>query len=76
MSSNHSKIPPSLSIAKNYQDWVRLIKIWRNFSNLPKAKQGPAIALSLESKALDAVLELSEEVMSGENKSRCHNKYT
>ena len=67
MSSNHSKTLPSLSKAKNYQDWLRLIKIWRNFSDLPKAKQGLAIILSLENKALDAVLELSEEVISGEN---------
>ena len=59
--------PPSLSKVKNYQDWLKLIKIWRNFSDLSKAKQGLAIVLSLENEALDAVLELSEEVISGEN---------
>ena len=67
MSSNHSKTPPSLSKAKNYQDWLKLIKIWKNFSDLPKAKQGPATVLSLENKVLNAVLELCEEVISGEN---------
>lgn len=66
MSSNH-KTPPFLSEAKNYQDWLKLIKILCNFSDLSKAKQGPAILLSLESKTLDAVLEFSEEVISGEN---------
>ena len=64
MSSNHSKTPPSLSKAKNYQVWLKHIKIWRNFTDLPAAKQGPAIVLSLENKASDAVLELSEEVTS------------
>ena len=67
MSSNHSKTLPSLSKANNYQDWLKLKKIWRNFSDLPKAKQGPAIVLSLENEGLDAVLELIEEVISGEN---------
>lgn len=66
MSSNH-KTPPFLSEAKNYQDWLKLIKILCNFSDLSKAKQGPAILLSLESRTLDAVLEFSEEVVSGEN---------
>ena len=65
--SNNSKTPPSLSKAKNYQDWLKLIKIWRKFSDLPKEKQGPAIVLSLENEALDAVLELEEENISAEN---------
>ena len=64
MSSNHSKTPPSLSKAKNYQVWLKHIKIWRNFTDLPAAKQGPAIVLSLENKASYAVLELREEVIS------------
>ena len=63
MSTNHSKTPTSLSKAKNYQDWLKLIKICGNLSDLPKAKQGPAIVLSLENEALDAVLELSGEVI-------------
>ena len=67
MSSNNNKTPPALSKAKNYQDWLKLIQIWRKFSDLPKAKQGPAIVLSLESEALDAVLELEEEAISAEN---------
>ena len=67
MSGNSSKTPPSLSKAKNYQDWLKLIKIWRKFSDLPKEKQGPAIVLSLENEALDAVLELEEETISAEN---------
>ena len=63
MSRNHSKTLPSLSKTKNYQDWLKLIKIWRNVFDLPAAKQGPAMVLSLETEALDTVLELSEEVI-------------
>ena len=68
MSRNHSKTLPSLSKTKNYQDWLKLIKIWRNVFDLPTAKQGPAMVLSLETEALDTVLELSEEVISRENR--------
>ena len=48
---------------KNYQDWLKLIRIWKYFSNLPKERQGPALDLSLEDEALDALdarLELGE----------------
>ena len=66
-SSNYSNTSPSLSKDKNYQDWLKLIKIWRNVSDLPKAKQQLAMILSLENKFLDAVLEFSEEIKLGEN---------
>ena len=67
MSSGNNKTPPSLSKAKNYQDWLKLIKIWRKFTDLPKPKQGPAIVLSLENEALDAVLEIDEGDISGDH---------
>ena len=51
---------------------MKLIKIWRNFSDLPK--EGPVIAQSLENEALDTGLELSEKVISGEKYSL--NSYT
>ena len=38
MSSNHGKTLPSQFKAKNYQDRLKFIKIWINFSDLPKAK--------------------------------------
>ena len=65
MSSSSSKSPPSLSKCKSYEDWLKLIKIWRRFTELPKEKQGSAIVLSFEGEALDAVLELDEEVIAG-----------
>ena len=58
MASNN-KSPPSLSNSKSYADWIKLIEIWRKFTSLEQEKQGPAIVLSLEGEAQDAILELS-----------------
>ena len=57
MASNN-KSPPSLSNSKSYSDWLKLIEIWRKFTSLEPEKQGPAIALSLEGEAQDAILKL------------------
>ena len=50
-SSSHSDSPPLLQKCKSYQDWLKLLKIWRKFTTLPKTRQGPAIILSLEGDA-------------------------
>ena len=57
MASNN-KSPPSPSNSKSYTDWLKLIEIWRKFTSLEPEKQGPAIVLSLEGEAQDAILEL------------------
>ena len=67
MASNSLKTPPSLSKCKTYEDWLKLIKIWRKFSDLPVNRQGQALVLSLEDEALDAVLEIDESDISKEN---------
>ena len=67
MASNNSKTPPSLSECKTYEDWLKLIKIWRQFTDLPKNRQGSALVLSLENQALDAVLELDDEDIGKDN---------
>ena len=56
--SNFNKCPPLLSKSKSYKDWLKLIEIWRTFSTLEPEKQGPAIVLSLEGEAQEAILEL------------------
>ena len=66
MVSNSSKTPPLLSKWKTYEDWLKLIKTWRCFTELP-AKRGSALVLSLEEEALDAVLEIDEAEIPGEN---------
>ena len=67
MASNSLKTPPSLSKYKTYEDWLKLIKIWRKFSDLPVNRQGAALVLSLEDESLDAVLEIDESDISKEN---------
>ena len=67
MISNSSKTPPSLSKCKTYEDWLKLFKVWRCFTNLPVERQGPALVLSLEDEALDTVLEINDEGIAKEN---------
>ena len=67
MASNSSKTPPSLSKCKTYEDWLKLIKIWRSFTELPAKRQGSALVFFLEDEALDAVLEIDEAETAGEN---------
>ena len=67
MASNSSKTPLCLSKCKTYEDCLKLIKIWQSFSDLPAHQQEPALVLSLEDEALDAVLEIDESDISKEN---------
>ena len=67
MASNSSKTPPSLSNCKTYENLLQLIQIWWYFTKLPAKRQGSALVLSLEDEALDAVLEIDEVEIAGEN---------
>ena len=62
--SNMNKSPPLLSKSKSYDDWLKLVEIWRNFTTLEPEKQGPAIVLNLEGETQDAVLELTTNEIS------------
>ena len=67
MASNSNKTPPLLSKARTYNDWIKLLDIWTEFTELPKERQGPAVLFSLEDKAQQAVLEtLSKEEISSQ----------
>ena len=57
--SNFTKSPPLLSDTKNYTDWIKLLDLWKIFTSLEPAKQGPAVALTLQGEAQDEILELS-----------------
>ena len=61
------KTPPSLSKFKTYEDWLKLIKIWRKFSDWSANQLGPALVLSLEDEALDAVLDIDKSDISEGN---------
>ena len=56
--SNMNKSPTLLSKSKSYDDWLKLIAIWQQFTTLELEKQGPAIVLGLEGETQDAVLQL------------------
>ena len=52
------KSPPLLSKTKSYDDWLKLVEVWRQFITLKPEKQGPAVVLTLKEEAQDAILEL------------------
>ena len=56
--STNIKTPPSLSKSTSYETWLKEIQIWQTFTDLEPKKQGPAIFLTLEGQAREAVLEL------------------
>ena len=61
MSSKNVRSPPSLSKCKSYDDWIKLVKIWRSCTDISKSRQGPELLLSLEGEAQDAALEVAED---------------
>ena len=61
--STMNKSPPLL-----YDDWLKLITIWQEFTTLELEKQGPAIVLSLEGEAQDTVLGLEPNQITDRNR--------
>ena len=59
-SNSSSKTKPALTKCKIYEDWLKLIKMWISFTDIPANRQGSALVLSLENEALDAVLEIDD----------------
>ena len=60
MSLRKLSTPPALCQTKNYEDWTKLIRIWKTACGLDNNKLGPALLLSLEGEAQDAALHISE----------------
>ena len=58
--------PPKLSADRPYADWLRLVNWWKVQTDLPAEKQGASLAGSLEGRALDAVLELDDDVINSD----------
>ena len=67
MSSSSSKWPPLLSQSKTYEEWLKLFRIWRMYTELSKKRQGPTLVLSLEGEAQEAVLEIPKNDNASEN---------
>ena len=59
--------PPSLSKCTTNEDWLKLFKIWRCYTELNTKQQGSALVLSIEDEALDAVLEIDDAEITEEN---------
>ena len=62
MPTGSSKTAYLVKIKKKYQDFLKLIKIWRKFADLHKGNKGPTIDLSLVNEALDAVRDSRKKV--------------
>ena len=60
------KNPPRLEDHTNYENWEKALKLWRLGTDVPKAKQGIAVVLTLPGKAQEKVLELETEVINSE----------
>ena len=67
MSSSSAKTPPALSQSKIYEDWLKLFRIWRMYTELPKKHQGSTLVFSLEGETQKGVLEISENGIASEN---------
>ena len=65
MASSNFKAPPSLSKSSCYDDWLKEIGIWQAFTDLAAEKHGPAVFLTLEGKACEAVLNMDIEKIKG-----------
>ena len=65
--STSFKAPPSLAKSNCYEDWLKEIEIWQAFTDVVQEKQGPAIFLTLEGKAREAVLNLDIKDIKGSN---------
>ena len=56
--SNIFQAPPSLTRCSSFEAWLKELKIWQSFSDIPEVKQGPALFITLEGNARESVLEL------------------
>ena len=66
-SGNNFKAPSSLTKCSSYEAWLKELKIWQSFTDIPKAKQGQAVFLTLEGKARETVLEFDVGDINSDN---------
>ena len=62
--SSINRSPPSLSDSKLFNEWLKLIDIWRKFTSLEPEKQGPA---SVITRRCGVRLELDSDIISGKD---------
>ena len=64
--ATYNKAPPALNKGDNYSTWKKKLGIWQQLTSFEKTKQGPALVLSLDDESQEAVLELTQAVISAE----------
>ena len=67
MATKDYKAPPLLTEDISYENWKKEIKIWQVFTSVDKKKQAPAIFLTLQGKARDAVLEMDVNTLNADD---------
>ena len=67
MAASNMKMPPALESEEQYLEWVNDLKIWQLLTDLPKAKQGPAVYLSLTGRARECVRDITPEQLSADD---------
>ena len=65
MASHNIEAPTALSKSLSYESWLKELEIWQLFTDISDEKQGPAVFLTLEGKAKEAVLELPTSDIKG-----------
>ena len=67
MATSSYKKPPTLGDGENYEQWLKEIKIWQMFTDLPKAKQGAALFLTLSGKARDIARDIDVDSLASDD---------
>ena len=62
--ATYNKAPPAFKKGDDFEKWKKKFKIWQSLTSFEAVKQGPALVLSLDEESQDAVLELTQEVIS------------
>ena len=58
---------PTVGDGENYEQWLKKIKIWQIFTDLPKAKQGAARFLTLSGKARDTTRDIHVDSLASDD---------
>ena len=67
MATSSYKNLPTLGDGENYEQWLKEIKIWQMFTDLPKAMQGAALFLTLSGKARDIARDIDVDNLASDD---------
>lgn len=61
------KNPPAFEENKSYETWKNEIKMWETLTDLPAKNKALAIALTLDGKARNAIMEIEVSILNVDN---------